>query len=170
MKQLILGGARSGKSRLAEQRALATGLPVALVVTMVPGDDAELAERIRRHQADRPADWRLVEAPTALAVALEPLLQAGYCVLVDCLTLWLTNLLLLECDTRLQTELEALDALLARTDGNLIMVSNEVGLGIVPMGALSRRFQDQAGWLHQRTAAVCDRVTLSVAGLPLEVK
>jgi adenosylcobinamide kinase/adenosylcobinamide-phosphate guanylyltransferase len=170
VKQLILGGARSGKSRLAEQRALATGLPVALVVTMVPGDDAELAERIRRHQADRPADWRLVEAPTALAVALEPLLQAGYCVLVDCLTLWLTNLLLLECDTRLQAELDALDALLARTDGNLIMVSNEVGLGIVPMGALSRRFQDQAGWLHQRTAAVCDRVALSVAGLPLEVK
>ncbi|ANG62069.1 bifunctional adenosylcobinamide kinase/adenosylcobinamide-phosphate guanylyltransferase [Marinobacterium aestuarii] len=170
MKQLILGGARSGKSRLAEQRAQATGLPVALVVTMVPGNDTELAERVRRHQADRPADWRLVEAPIALAAALDPLLQAGYCVLVDCLTLWLTNLLLLECDETLQAELDALDALLARVDGSLIMVSNEVGLGIVPMGALSRRFQDQTGWLHQRMAAICDRVTLSVAGLPLEVK
>lgn len=170
MKQLILGGARSGKSRLAEQRAQATGLPVALVVTMVPGNDTELAERVRRHQADRPADWRLVEAPIALAAALDPLLQAGYCVLVDCLTLWLTNLLLLECDETLQAELDALDALLARVDGSLIMVSNEVGMGIVPMGALSRRFQDQTGWLHQRMAAICDRVTLSVAGLPLEVK
>nr|WP_067298691.1 bifunctional adenosylcobinamide kinase/adenosylcobinamide-phosphate guanylyltransferase [Marinobacterium profundum] len=170
MKQLILGGARSGKSRLAQERALASGLPVALVVTMVPGEDEELSERVRRHQADRPADWRLVEAPTGLAAALEPLLLAGYCVLVDCLTLWLTNLLLLECDATLQAELDALDALLARIDGNLIMVSNEVGMGIVPMGALSRRFQDQTGWLHQRMAAVCDRVTLSVAGLPLEVK
>ncbi|WP_020683125.1 bifunctional adenosylcobinamide kinase/adenosylcobinamide-phosphate guanylyltransferase [Marinobacterium rhizophilum] len=170
VKQLILGGARSGKSRLAEQRAQASGLPVALVVTMVPGDDAELAERVRRHQAERPEDWRLVEAPTALAGALEPLLEQGYCVLVDCLTLWLTNLLLLDCEETLQAELDALDRLLSRCDGSLIMVSNEVGMGIVPMGELSRRFQDQAGWLHQRMAGFCDRVTLSVAGLPLEVK
>ncbi len=170
MKQLILGGARSGKSRLAEQRAKASAQPVALVVTMVPGDDVELAERVRRHQAERPADWTVVEAPTALAAALEPLLKSGYCVLVDCLTLWLTNLLLLDCEDTLQAELDALDRLLSRADGSLILVSNEVGMGIVPMGALSRRFQDEAGWLHQRLAALCDRVTLSVAGLPLEVK
>jgi adenosylcobinamide kinase / adenosylcobinamide-phosphate guanylyltransferase len=170
VKQLILGGARSGKSRLAEQRAKASGLPVALVVTMQPGDDAELAERIRRHQTERPADWHVVEAPTGLAATLEPLLQAGYCVLVDCLTLWLTNLLLRDCEDSLQAELDALDQLVNDAEGCLIMVTNEVGMGIVPMGALSRRFQDQAGWLHQRMAALCDRVTLSVAGLPLEVK
>ncbi|WP_255856180.1 bifunctional adenosylcobinamide kinase/adenosylcobinamide-phosphate guanylyltransferase [Marinobacterium rhizophilum] len=170
MKQLILGGARSGKSRLAEQRAQASNLPVALVVTMQPGDDAELVERIRRHQADRPSHWKVVEAPTGLAAALAPLLAEGYCVLVDCLTLWLTNLLLLDCEDSLQAELDALDQLVDGAAGSLIMVSNEVGMGIVPMGALSRRFQDQAGWLHQRMAGYCDRVTLSVAGLPLEVK
>jgi adenosylcobinamide kinase/adenosylcobinamide-phosphate guanylyltransferase len=170
VKQLILGGARSGKSRLAEQRAQACGRPVALVATMRPGDDPELADRIGRHRAQRPAHWRLVEEPLALAQALEPLLQQEYCVLVDCLTLWLTNLLLLDSDQRLQAELDALDQLVADTRGELILVSNEVGWGIVPLGELSRRFQDQAGLLHQRLAQCCDRVTLSVAGLPLELK
>jgi adenosylcobinamide kinase/adenosylcobinamide-phosphate guanylyltransferase len=143
---------------------------VALVATMRPGDDPELADRIGRHRAQRPAHWRLVEEPLALAQALEPLLQQEYCVLVDCLTLWLTNLLLLDSDQRLQAELDALDQLVADTRGELILVSNEVGWGIVPLGELSRRFQDQAGLLHQRLAQCCDRVTLSVAGLPLELK
>jgi len=170
LRQLILGGARSGKSRLAEQRATDSGCPVALVVTMRPGDDPELQARIARHQADRPAGWRVVEAPTGLAAALAPLLTDGHCVLVDCLTLWLTNLLLAGDEAALERELEALYRLVEEGDGALILVSNEVGWGIVPMGELSRRFQDRAGWLHQRLALLCDRVTLCVAGLPMEVK
>ncbi|GGO82915.1 bifunctional adenosylcobalamin biosynthesis protein CobP [Marinobacterium nitratireducens] len=170
MKQLILGGARSGKSRLAEQRATDSGLEVAVIVTMMPGDDPELQARIARHRADRPAHWRLVEAPTELAAAIEPLLEAGCCVLVDCLTLWLTNLLLAGDDDAMERELAALNRLVGESRGELLLVSNEVGWGIVPMGELSRRFQDRAGWLHQRLAQLCDRVTLCVAGLPMEVK
>lgn len=170
MRQLILGGARSGKSRLAEQRASDSGRAVALVVTMNPGTDPELQARVARHQADRPAGWRVVEAPTGLAGAVAPLLADGYCVLVDCLTLWLTNLLLVEDDAVLERELDALYRLVETCDSELILVSNEVGWGIVPMGELSRRFQDQAGWLHQRLARLCDRVSLCVAGLPMEVK
>lgn len=170
MKQLILGGARSGKSRLAAMRALETGRPVALVVTMEPGGDAELEARIARHRAERPADWTVVEAPRRLAQAVAPLLASGHCVLVDCLTLWLTNLLLDDDGDALEAELRTLYRLVGETDGELVLVSNEVGWGIVPLGELSRRFQDQAGWLHQRLAQLCDRVTLTVAGLPLEVK
>ncbi|MFC6669473.1 bifunctional adenosylcobinamide kinase/adenosylcobinamide-phosphate guanylyltransferase [Marinobacterium aestuariivivens] len=170
MKQLILGGARSGKSRLAEARALESGRPVALVVTMEPGADPEMQARIARHRAERPADWAVVEAPRQLAQAVAPLLAEGYCVLVDCLTLWLTNLLLDDDSEALERELAALYGLAGNSGGQLIMVSNEVGSGIVPMGELSRRFQDQTGWLHQRLAQLCDRVTLTVAGLPLEVK
>jgi len=170
LRQLILGGARSGKSRLAEQRAHDSGRAVAVVVTMQPGDDPEMHARIERHSAERPADWRVVEAPTGLAKAIGALLDEGCCVLVDCLTLWLTNLLLADDETVLEQELEALYRLVDGCDGELLLVSNEVGMGIVPMGELSRRFQDQAGWLHQRLAQHCDRVTLCVAGLPMELK
>ncbi len=169
MKELIFGGARSGKSGLAEQRARESGLRVTFIATGAPGD-MEMAERIRRHQAQRPVDWQLAEEPLALAAALRAHAASDRCLLVDCLTLWLSNLLHAEdaqCFTRERKAL--LDALPA-LPGHVILVSNEVGLGVVPMGELTRRFCDEAGRLHQELARVCDRVTLVAAGLPLVLK
>lgn len=169
MKELIFGGARSGKSGLAERRARESGLRVTFIATGSPGD-AEMAERIRRHQTNRPADWRLVEEPLALAAVLREHAAPDRCLLVDCLTLWLSNLLHAEdmqCFAReRQSLLDALPAL----PGHVILVSNEVGLGVVPMGGLTRRFCDEAGRLHQDLAKLCDRVTLVAAGLPLALK
>lgn len=169
MKQLILGGARSGKSRLAERLALQSGLPVTYIATASPGDQ-EMYQRIEKHRSRRPSSWRLVEEPIALAQVLEQ--QAGevQLLLVDCLTLWLSNLVCLEQHGVLKREVDALMELLPRLPGQVIMVSNEVGMGIVPMGELSRHFQDELGWLHQRIAEQCDRVVLTVAGLPHVLK
>ena len=169
MKELILGGARSGKSRLAEQRAAASGLEVVYVATAT-ALDGEMQARIQQHRGQRPEHWRLVEDPLALATVLLGEAASERCLLVDCLTLWLSNLLCLQQPERLQQELDALDAALPRLPGRLILVGNEVGLGIVPLGELSRQFQDLNGWLHQRLAAECDRVTLTVAGLPHQLK
>lgn len=168
MKQLILGGARSGKSRLAEQRASASGLEVVYIATAEAGDE-EMACRIEHHRANRPLHWQLVEEPRHLRAALEKYAAPDRCLLVDCLTLWLTNLLLSEA-VSVQAEVDALCDCIVALPGELVMVSNEVGWGIVPMGELSRRFQDEAGRLHQQLAARCHRVTLTVAGLPLEIK
>lgn len=166
---LILGGARSGKSRLAEQLASATGLEVVYVATAQPLD-AEMRERIRHHQQQRPAHWQLMEEPLELARVLLEQAAPARCLLVDCLTLWLTNLLLDGRPGRLEDErrqlLEALDEL----PGRLIMVSNETGLGVVPLGELSRRYVDEAGWLHQELARRADRVQFCVAGLPMLLK
>ncbi len=169
MKQLILGGARSGKSRLAEQLAIDSGLEVVYIATAT-ANDTEMAERISRHQTQRPTHWRLVEEPLALAATLEREASAQRCLLVDCLTLWLSNLLCLQQPERMEQELDALDAVLPRLAGQQILVGNEVGLGIVPLGELSRQFQDHNGWLHQRLGAACDRVILTVAGLPHVLK
>ncbi|MFF7710447.1 bifunctional adenosylcobinamide kinase/adenosylcobinamide-phosphate guanylyltransferase [Pseudomonas sp. NPDC007930] len=169
MQQLILGGARSGKSRLAEQLAEATGLPVTYIATS-QAVDGELNERVRLHRARRPAAWGLVEEPLALASTLARLAAPGQCLLVDCLTLWLTNLLMLEDDTRLEAECQALLEGLAQWPGEIIFVSNETGLGVVPLGELTRRYVDRAGLLHQAVAARCQRVVLTVAGLPLTLK
>lgn len=168
MKQLILGGARSGKSRLAETRADSSGKRVIYVATAQAWDE-EMAERIRRHREQRPSHWQLIEEPVALADVLRTHAAADTCLLVDCLTLWLTNLLLAESGV-LERERDALYKLLEDLPGELILVSNEVGWGIVPMGELSRQFQDQAGWLHQRLGEICERVTLTVAGIPMEIK
>lgn len=168
MKQLILGGARSGKSRLAEARAEASGKRVIFVAT-AQAWDKEMEERILRHREQRPSQWQLIEEPVALADVMRTHAAADTCLLVDCLTLWVTNLLLAEPGT-LERELEALYQVLGDLPGELILVSNEVGLGIVPMGELSRQFQDQAGWLHQRLGEICERVTLTVAGIPMEIK
>lgn len=167
VRQLILGGARSGKSRHAEQLALATGGAVTYVATAVAAD-AEMQERIAHHRAQRPAAWSLVEEPLALAQVLRAHAVADGCLLVDCLTLWLGNLLVDEA--RLQQEIDALYAALPELPGEILLVSNEVGWGIVPDNPLARRFRDEAGRLHQRLAGVCDRVTLVVAGLPLALK
>lgn len=177
MKELILGGARSGKSDFAAIRAESGGMPVICVVTAQP-KDREMAARIRRHREKRPAHWRVVEEPVSLATTLKTLATPGQCLLVDCLTLWLSNLLHTDQDNAVAgtgdstyaREREALVSVLPALAGHVIFVSNEVGMGIVPMGELSRRFSDEAGRLHQDLAKHCDTVTLMVAGLPLLVK
>ncbi|MBI5900885.1 MAG: bifunctional adenosylcobinamide kinase/adenosylcobinamide-phosphate guanylyltransferase [Rhodocyclales bacterium] len=164
--ELVIGGARSGKSHLAERRAAESGLAVAYVATATVGDD-EMAQRIAHHRERRPAHWRTIEEPLHLAEALRREAATGRVLLVDCLTLWLSNLLL---GPGLEPErgrfLDALGAL----PGRVILVSNEVGWGIVPANELARRFADEQGRLNQAVAAACQRVTLVVAGLPLELK
>lgn len=168
MHELILGGARSGKSTLAEQRAHSNGLSVVYLATATAGD-AEMARRITHHQAHRPQSWQLVEEPIHLAHALMTHTSEDHCVLVECLTLWLTNLLTVG-ETSMQQEQTALLEVLPTLPGKIILVSNEVGMGVVPTGELSRRFIDEAGRLHQQLAAICDRVTLVVAGLEQRLK
>ena len=167
MAELILGGARSGKSALAERHARDSGLAVTYVATATAGDD-EMAERIRHHRARRPAHWVTVEAPAELARILEHEAGAGRLLLVDCLTLWLGNLL--DDAEALAAERDALLTALPKLPGRTLLVSNEVGLGIVPDNALARRFRDEAGRLNQAVAAACDRVTFVAAGLPLTLK
>ena len=169
MKQLILGGSRSGKSSLAEQRASESGLVVSYIATATAGDE-EMTARIAQHQARRPSHWSIVEEPLRLAQALQQHAAPDHCLLVDCLTLWLTNLLCAEDENLFQRERAAFLLTLPTLPGHIILVSNEVGMGIVPTGELSRRFSDEAGWLNQEVAKICARVTLMVAGLPFPLK
>ena len=177
MKDLILGGARSGKSGFAGGRAEASGMAVTCIVTAQPRDP-EMAARIRHHRETRPVRWEVVEEPVSLAATMKVLATPGRCLLVDCLTLWLSNLLHADqggpaAGSRKSVftrEREALVAALPGLAGHIILVSNEVGMGIVPLGELSRRFADEAGRLHQDLAGICDKVTLMVAGLPLVIK
>jgi adenosylcobinamide kinase / adenosylcobinamide-phosphate guanylyltransferase len=162
---LVLGGARSGKSRHAEH--LVTGLPPPWIyVATAEALDDEMAARIAEHRARRDRRWRTVEAPRDLARTIDG--TDGAPVLVDCLTLWLTNLMLADAD--LETEISRLEDALGRASGPVVLVANEVGLGIVPDNALARRFREAAGRLNQRIAARADRVVMMVAGIPLEVK
>lgn len=168
MIELILGGARSGKSSHAEKQALkwhVGGLAVTYVATG-EARDAEMRERIAHHRARRPAAWRTVEEPLRLVDTLSREAAADVCLLVDCLTLWLSNVLLAERDAEIDRLLDVLPAL----PGRVILVSNEVGWGIVPENALARRFRDEQGRLNQRVAALAGRVTLVAAGLPLVLK
>ena len=172
LRQLFLGGARSGKSGLAEQAAIGSGLEVIYVATAQVSHSDEhgsMAQRVAIHKQRRPSHWRLVEEPLALSQTLLELDQRPCCVLVDCLTLWLSNHL---CGPSggLDVALEQLVTQVSNTHHHLILVSNEVGSGIVPMGELSRQFQDYSGLMNQRIAQVCDEVTLAVAGLPLNLK
>jgi adenosylcobinamide kinase/adenosylcobinamide-phosphate guanylyltransferase len=169
MPELILGGARSGKSALALRRAAESGRQVVWIATAEARDD-EMAERIARHRAERPVQWQTVEEPLRLADALRRPTSADFCVVVDCLTLWLTNLLLAEEATLLERETAALLDILPTLSGQIILVANEVGLGIVPENALARRFRDEAGRLNQAVAARCEHVTFVAAGLPLVLK
>ena len=168
MNELVLGGARSGKSAFAQRRAVESGLKVIYFATAEAGD-AEMAERIARHRAERPPEWGLVEEPLALAGALRRQAAPHHCLLVDCLTLWLCNLLAVG-EQRLRTETADLLATLADLPGQVLLVSNEVGQGIVPDNPLARQFRDEAGRLHQAVANRCDRVVFVVAGLPLTLK
>ena len=163
---LVLGGARSGKSRYAESLITACAPPWIYVATAQAGDD-EMAERIAAHRARRGAGWQTIEAPHDLAGAVDAVsLHAS--LLVDCLTLWLTNRMLAKAD--LDAEIPRLEQALAHRTGAAVLVSNEVGYGIVPDNALARGFRDAQGRLNQRLAARADRVVLVVAGLPLVVK
>ena len=169
MLQLILGGARSGKSRLAEKLASDSGLTVTYIATSQPLD-GEMNARVALHRQRRPDSWGLVEEPVELARVLRENAAADRCLLVDCLTLWLTNLLMLDDTQRLAVERDLLLHTLASLPGEIIFVSNETGLGVVPLGELTRRYVDEAGWLHQALAEHCQRVVLTVAGLPLTLK
>jgi len=163
---LVLGGAASGKSAFAENLILASGLRPVYVATAEVRDD-EMAARISRHRERRGAEWCNLEAPRALAAALAER-AAGEAVLVDCLTMWLSNHLLDEADWGAQAA--ALAEALAACAAPVVAVSNEVGHGVVPDNALARRFREAQGWLNQRIAAQADRVVLVTAGLPLALK
>ena len=181
MRELIVGGARSGKSTWAERRALESGLPVTYIAT-AQALDGEMTHRIALHRARRPASWGLVEAPLELPAAIRAQAASGTFLLVDCLTLWLSNMLFagdaakqaeagqpVDCPL-FSGEVAALVETLPQLPGRVIMVSNEVGWGIVPMARVSRLFADEQGRLNQRVAAVCDAVTLVAAGLPVKLK
>ena len=169
MLELILGGARSGKSRFAERLAVESGLAVTYIATS-QALDGEMTARIAHHRERRPAHWALVEEPLQLARVLCEQAAANRCLLVDCLTLWLTNLLMLDDAMRLAEERDALLECLDGLPGRILLVSNETGLGVVPLGELTRRYVDEAGWLHQAVAERAQRVTFMVAGLPMTLK
>ncbi len=170
MKELILGGARSGKSHYAETCAAESGLNVVYVATAQAHDD-EMQLRIQYHQQHRPAHWQLIEEPVNLVSVLKNNADSSKCMLVDCLTLWLSNQLCSdEHKDQLQKNVDDLIDLLPDLQGKIIFVSNEVSMGIIPMGEINRQFIDEAGRLHQRLAAVCDKVTLMVAGIPSHIK
>jgi adenosylcobinamide kinase/adenosylcobinamide-phosphate guanylyltransferase len=162
---LYLGGARSGKSRLAEAATLALGQPATYIAT-AEAWDTEMAARIAQHQARRGPEWCTLAAPRDLIAALRA--SEGQPRLVDCLTLWLTNLMLADQDWRAAAE----DMLaLARAQSSpVVFVSNELGMGIVPENALARRFRDAQGWLNQTVAAAADEVHFTAAGLSLRMK
>ncbi len=164
---LITGGARSGKSVLAEARALAAEGRPTYIATATAGD-AEMAARIAQHRARRDERWRDVEAPLDLVAALDDSDGTG-ARLVDCLTLWLSNLMFTP-GRDWRSEAEALAEALPRQQSPVILVTNEVGMGIVPDNALAREFRDAAGALNQRIAGIADEVILAVSGLPLKVK
>ena len=173
MIELVLGGARSGKSRYAEQQAIASELPVLYLATAEAGD-SEMQARIEHHRLRRPAAWQTLEQPIYLAESIRRHAVPGCCLLIDCLTLWLSNALFDKQgqlqESLFETERAALLEALAQCQGRVIMVSNEVGLGVVAADAMTRRFVDEAGFLHQALAQICDRVVLVTAGLPQRLK
>lgn len=169
MKTLIVGGVRSGKSRYAEQLAASYDGPISVIVTGTGGDE-EMAARIAAHRARRPSHWPVREEPIALGRALLEVARPGSVVIVDCLTLWLTNIIMQSDDGLLERESDALLAAVQSAPGVVILVSNDVGSGIIPVNELARRFADVTGSLHQRVAQACDRVVWMMAGLPLTVK
>lgn len=176
MLELILGGARSGKSGLAAQRAAASGRSDVLFVATAQPRDAEMRERIERHRRDRPASWLTREAPVHLVPVLRAAPRESF-VVVDCLTLWISNVLYPARGNEIEAdeagwarERNALLEVLHELACDCVLVSNEVGLGLVPETPVGRRFRDEQGRLNQQIAAICDRVTFVAAGLPLTLK
>ena len=173
MISFVLGGARSGKSAYAEQLAKNSKKEVIYIAT-AEARDREMQQRIFQHRQQRPSEWQTVEEPKALADTLIEYADSERCLLVDCLTLWLTNILF---DSQgefqeafFQQQKQALMACLSHIKGEVIFVSNEVGQGIVPMNKMARRFVDEAGWLHQDLAVLSDKVILMNAGLAQVLK
>jgi len=170
---LLLGGARSGKSAYAEKLAVDCDLHVTYIAT-AQVYDAEFAARIRHHKQRRPAHWQLVEEPFFLAAALHKHATTSHCIIVDCLTLWLAQWLCPDCnppqDKVWENELLSFMQVLPKLPGEIIVVSNEVGMGIVPMGEINRRFQDEQGRLNQAVAKLANKVVFMAAGLPLVLK
>ena len=164
---LILGGARSGKSTRAQTLAEDISQDRLYVATAEAGDD-EMAARIARHQADRGDGWRTIEAPLDIAEVINKHATQDNVMLVDCLTLWLSNLMHSKRDEEMETEKLCLS--ISSAKGSIVLVSNEVGLGLVPETPLGRKFRDAQGRLNQRVATVCDRVEFVAAGLPLTLK
>ena len=179
-RHLVLGGARSGKTRFAldEATRLAAERDCGVVyIATAEARDEEMSSRIARHRTERPAHWRTIEAPLRLSDVIASVRSSGV-VIVDCLTLWLSNALLTDFDEMhphaesptWTLERQAFLSHVSRHAGAIVLVSNEVGSGIVPPSPLARRFQDEQGWLNQEVARICDKVTLMVAGLPLTAK
>ncbi|KAB8042921.1 bifunctional adenosylcobinamide kinase/adenosylcobinamide-phosphate guanylyltransferase [Janthinobacterium aquaticum] len=180
MRTLVLGGARSGKSAFAEQLAQSSGKEVVYLAT-AQARDGEMATRIAHHRAQRPASWPTVEEPLQLGAVLRAHAAPGRLLLVDCLTLWLSNLMFcsgeaypevgaIELPAQFHHERAHLLTVLDEIDCDVVLVSNEVGMGIVPYGAISRAFLDEAGRLNQAVAALCERAVFVAAGLPLYLK
>lgn len=169
MKTLVLGGARSGKSHYAQQLAEQTGKQLVYIATATAGDN-EMKLRIEQHQRQRPASWSTVEEPLKLADVITQYADNEHCILVDCLTLWLSNCMASENAGAIEQQLDHLVETVNGINTDLIMVSNEVGQGIVPMGELSRQFVDESGRMHQKLAQMCERVVFIIAGLPQILK
>lgn len=183
---LVLGGARSGKSTWAEQHARDSGRQVLYVATATAGDD-EMAERIAAHQAQRPTSWRTIEEPLRLREAIEVNAEPGVAVLVDCLTLWVSNVLLQQIgpdadgdttpsgtwrslEAAMAGEIDRVLALAHDRDLDLILVSNEVGMGMVPTTSLGRRYRDVLGRVNQIVASYAETTILMIAGLPIDLR
>ncbi|MFC4654617.1 bifunctional adenosylcobinamide kinase/adenosylcobinamide-phosphate guanylyltransferase [Rheinheimera marina] len=165
---LILGGSRSGKSAFAEQ-LLASAEDVFYLATATAVDD-EMTQRILQHQQQRPGHWTVLEVPLLLTETLQSLSGQHATVLVDCLTLWLNNQLYRSPEQDFRQLRQRLADAVTSFDGRLVLVSNEVGAGVIPLGPINRRFVDEQGWLNQQLAACCDQVVLVCAGLPLYLK
>jgi len=170
---LILGGARSGKSAYAEQFAKSSELAVTYVATAQVYDD-EFSQRVEHHKKRRPKDWKIVEAPFNLAATLKAQTNKNTCVIVDCLTLWLAQCICPDCESpdtvEWAQERQALLDVLPTLKGTILLVSNEVGMGIVPLGEINRQFQDEQGRLNQAVAQIANQVSFIAAGLPLKLK
>ena len=170
---LILGGARSGKSSYAEKLALQSGLSVTYIATAQVYDD-EFRARVQQHKNQRPADWLVIEAPFNLANTLQTYAKPNACLIVDCLTLWLAQCICPDCapidGVDWSLERSNLLAMLPQLPGMTVLVSNEVGMGIVPLGEINRQFQDEQGRLNQAIARIANQVTFVAAGLPLVLK
>lgn len=170
---LILGGARSGKSTYAEQRATALELPVTYIATAQVYDD-EFKARVAHHKSRRPKHWVLLEEPHYLSQVLEKTAKPNQCIIVDCLTLWLAQWICADCDPPKESswaqERAAFLNTLPTLAGEIILVSNEVGMGIVPLGEINRQFQDEQGRLNQAVAQIANKVRFIAAGLPIALK
>ncbi len=170
---LVLGGARSGKSSYAEKLAMESGLPVTYIATAQVYDD-EFKARVQHHKDRRPASWTLVEEPHHLTQTLARLAKPNQCLIVDCLTVWLAQWICADCNppknSNWHQEREAFLTLLPTLAGTIILVSNEVGMGIVPLGEINRQFQDEQGRLNQAVAGLANEVIFIAAGLPLKLK